>query len=151
VIDGRNVLVLGTALPAELAADRGSLAVDPSVFRDPGAGDYRLVAGSSPIDRGIAVDVATDRDGVARPQGAGHDVGAYEHCEGDCAPAPDGGAGGGGGAGGAGCCRVDGGGARWWTVLAAALWLCRRRRRPQGRIAPGSWRPSSPREIHDRQ
>ena len=95
VIDARNVLVLGAALPAELAADKGSLVVDASVFRDPGAGDYHLVAMSPPIDRGVAVDVATDRDGVARPQGSAHDVGAFEHCEGGCAPAPGGGDGGG--------------------------------------------------------
>jgi hypothetical protein len=131
VIDGRNVLVLGAALPAELASKNGSLAVDASVFRDPGASDYRLVAGSSPIDRGVAVDVPTDRDGVARPQGSGHDVGAFEYCERGCATAPDGGVGGSDGddGGGGGCCQADRGDERWWTVLLAVLWLRRRPRR----------------------
>jgi Protein of unknown function (DUF1565) len=129
VFDGRNVLVLGAAFPPELTADRGSLTVDASVFRDPGAGDYRLVAGSPPIDRGVTVDVATDRAGVARPQGAAHDVGAFEYCERDCAPTPPGDDFAVPGDRGGGCCQADRGTERWWTVLLVALWLRRRRHR----------------------
>jgi hypothetical protein len=47
-------------------------------FVNPTAGDYHLAAGSPAIDAGTNVGVTTDLDGVARPQGAGFDIGAYE-------------------------------------------------------------------------
>jgi hypothetical protein len=41
--------------------------------------DFHLLAGSPAIDAGVPVSgVATDYDGVARPQGNGFDIGAYE-------------------------------------------------------------------------
>jgi hypothetical protein len=56
--------------------------------------DLSLKTGSTAIDTGLAVGApTTDINGVARPQGTGIDIGAYEHCEGTCA-------GGGGGSGG---------------------------------------------------
>jgi MYXO-CTERM domain-containing protein len=54
-------------------------------------------ATSPAIDQGtdLGAGFAADIEGVARPQGAAWDIGAYEYCEGGCA-----GAGGGGGQGG---------------------------------------------------
>ena len=133
VFDAKNVLVLAAALPAELGTTGGSLAVDASVVRDVAGADYRLVAGSLPIDRGIAVDVTSDRDGIERPQGSAHDVGAFELCPGTCAAAPDGGgdagtSGGGHGDDSGGCCQT-GRGQAWPALLLVALWLRRRRTR----------------------
>jgi len=52
-------------------------AVDPLV--DTAGGDYHLAAGSEAIDAGTAVDAPDhDFDDNVRPQGAAHDVGAYE-------------------------------------------------------------------------
>jgi hypothetical protein len=47
-------------------------------FVNPAAGDYHLAGGSPAIDAGTNVGVATDLDGIARPQGEGYDIGAYE-------------------------------------------------------------------------
>lgn len=55
-----------------------NLSGDP-LFVDPAAGDYHLAAGSPAVDAGTNVGVTTDLDGVARPQGAGFDIGAYEY------------------------------------------------------------------------
>ena len=141
VIDGRNVLVLGASLPAELAADKGSLAVDASSFRDPSMHDFHLVPGSPAIDHGITVDVATDRDGVSRPQGAAHDTGAFEYCATECAGAPDG-AGDPNGSTPGGCCQTERSEPPWWLL---ALLLLRRRGRPASRPRPRS-HPSSSRD-----
>ena len=52
-------------------------AADPLV--DTAGGDYRLAPGSEAIDKGTAEDAPDhDFDGAPRPQGAAHDVGAYE-------------------------------------------------------------------------
>ena len=46
---------------------------------DTAGGDYHLAAGSEAIDAGTAEDAPDhDIDGAVRPQGAAHDVGAYE-------------------------------------------------------------------------
>jgi hypothetical protein len=46
---------------------------------NPGAGDFRLTAGSAAIDAGVTLsETSRDPDGVARPQGAAYDIGAYE-------------------------------------------------------------------------
>ncbi|MCW5803583.1 MAG: right-handed parallel beta-helix repeat-containing protein [Deltaproteobacteria bacterium] len=72
--------------------DAGSfVAADAELFANAAAGDLSLRAGSPAIDAGMS-DVAVpevDIDGVARPQGAAVDIGAYEHCDGPCAgPSP---------------------------------------------------------------
>ena len=41
-------------------------------------GNYRLLAGSSAIDSGIAAGITSDLDGQPRPMGQGYDMGAYE-------------------------------------------------------------------------
>jgi len=82
--DVRNLLVLGSRLPAELAGS-SNRAVSAAVFVDARAGDYRLAAGAPVIDAGEPLpDVATDRAGVPRPQGAGWDPGAFEWCAPPC-------------------------------------------------------------------
>jgi hypothetical protein len=47
-------------------------------FVNPDAGNYHIGAGSAAIDRGVDAGVATDLDGIARPQGSLPDLGAYE-------------------------------------------------------------------------
>ena len=52
-------------------------AADPLV--DTAGGDYRLAPGSEAIDAGTATGAPDhDYDGAPRPQGAAHDIGAYE-------------------------------------------------------------------------
>ncbi len=95
--DVRNLLVLGTKLPSEASLPSNMVATAGD-FMDVSKGDYRLVSGAPPIDKGETLsNVPTDRAGTARPQGASYDVGAYE----DCAP-PNCGTAGGGGVPGAG-------------------------------------------------
>jgi hypothetical protein len=54
----------------------GGANIDP-LFHSTGRGDYRLQAGSPAVDAcNIGADV--DLDGVARPQGADYDMGAFE-------------------------------------------------------------------------
>lgn len=77
------------------------VASDAELFSDPAAGDLTLSASSRAIDHGVAEGAPThDIVGTARPQGAGIDIGAYEHCEGTCASGGPGGGTGGGGTGG---------------------------------------------------
>ena len=72
-----NLLVLGS-LPS--AAPPGfNLGVSAGAFVNAAADDYHLATTSPALDAGVALpDVTSDRDGVARPRGAGVDVGAYE-------------------------------------------------------------------------
>ena len=75
-----------------LGFDANSLIAPPAaLFAAPAAGDYRLAAGSPAVDRGAPnADLPVDITGLARPQGAGVDIGAYElaagggSCPGDC-------------------------------------------------------------------
>jgi hypothetical protein len=54
---------------------------------NPSAGDFHLTAGSSAIDAGVTLsETAQDAEGVARPQGAAYDLGAFEF--GGVAPTP---------------------------------------------------------------
>jgi len=107
--DVRNLLVLGSALPSQASAG-SSLAVDATAFADVTKDDYHLAASSPAIDQGETLaEVAVDRDGTARPQGAAYDIGAYEDCSG-AACGSSGGAGGAGGGGGAGASTGGAGG-----------------------------------------
>jgi hypothetical protein len=77
-LDVRNLLVIGGSPPAE-AVDRSNLAVSQAAFVNAWAHDYHLAGDSPAIDTGRRLDqVRFDRDGRRRPQGASHDVGAYE-------------------------------------------------------------------------
>jgi hypothetical protein len=49
-----------------------------SLFVNPGAFDFHLRADSPAIDAGLDLGIPTDYDGVARPQGTGYDIGAFE-------------------------------------------------------------------------
>ncbi len=52
--------------------------VDPQ-FANPSTGDYNINAASPAIDAGLAIEeVLFDYEHVARPQGNGYDIGAYE-------------------------------------------------------------------------
>jgi hypothetical protein len=67
----------GSVPAGPFAADH-NFAGDPG-FADPARGDYHLTAGSAAIDAGSPEHApASDLDGVARPAGAGFDIGAYE-------------------------------------------------------------------------
>ena len=59
----------------------GNIDVDPLFVRPV---DYHLSAGSPCIDAGTDAGMYTDRDGDARPQGAGFDMGADEYTEEYC-------------------------------------------------------------------
>jgi hypothetical protein len=73
----RNLLFLGPR--AAEAADASNLGVTDTAFVNAGRHDYRLAAGTPAIDSGVRISgVSVDRNGVARPVGAGVDVGAYE-------------------------------------------------------------------------
>lgn len=145
VLDVRNTLIVATALPAE-ADGNTNRAVALSSFVDAVGGDYRLADGAAAIDTGETMpEVATDRVGVIRPQGAAYDLGAFEHCTTGCVSVdPDGGPGssdpdagtnagvdGGpgvdGDSGGCGC--QTNGSKRGWSLFALAmLWTIGRRR-----------------------
>jgi hypothetical protein len=76
--DVRNSVILGRALPRE-AKGSSNVAADESAFINAASHDYRPAPGSRLIDRGTTIgDVATDRTGITRPQGAAFDVGAFE-------------------------------------------------------------------------
>ncbi len=72
-----NVFGDGPVDAGPFAADH-NFAGNPG-FADPARGDYHLAAGSAAIDAGSPRHApAFDLDGVARPAGAGFDIGAYE-------------------------------------------------------------------------
>jgi parallel beta-helix repeat protein len=55
------------------------IATPAQLFVNPASNNYQLKAGSPAIDKGTALSaVPTDILGVARPQGAGYDIGSYE-------------------------------------------------------------------------
>jgi len=72
-----NVFGDGPVDAGPFVADH-NFAGDPG-FADPAHGDHHLVAGSAAINTGSPGHApAFDLDGVARPAGAGFDIGAYE-------------------------------------------------------------------------
>jgi hypothetical protein len=78
VLDVRNVAILGSARPSE-ASDGSNLMLPASAFVDAAKHNYHLTTTSPANDAGVPLSgVTTDRDGTTRPQGTGHDVGAYE-------------------------------------------------------------------------
>jgi hypothetical protein len=65
-------------IPITMPAGTGNSAGDP-LFTDPLNGDFSIVAGSPCIDAGMDLPyVVEDIEHTPRPQGAGHDIGAYE-------------------------------------------------------------------------
>jgi len=142
-VTGDGNLMMGSSGPDPVGA-HDLVDVDP-LFVNAAGNDFHLTAGSPAIDRGEArPDVAADHDGVARPQGAGWDIGAYEFCAGTCptgTATPWGGFTGSTGTGGAGgqgsgCgCRtgsgtgVDGPRGLLWVGLAGVLLGWARKRR----------------------
>lgn len=57
--------------------DTTAISVDP-LFVNAAGYNVRPAAGSPAIDAGVSAGVTADADGVARPQGSGFDLGAYE-------------------------------------------------------------------------
>ena len=101
--DVRNLLVLGSSLPAQATA-ASNLATTEAAFVGATSDDYHLIPTSPALDKGETIaEVPTDRDGTLRPQGAAYDIGAYEQCDGAaCGTAGAGGSGGSGASAGTG-------------------------------------------------
>ncbi len=83
VVDYNLVYHSNGAMPSgtPAAQEHELWGVDPLLVGYTGAhgGDYHLLAGSPAIDAGALLDMVTlDLDGVPRPQGVTHDIGAYE-------------------------------------------------------------------------
>jgi hypothetical protein len=116
----RNNLATAFSLDAEVTADHNTTLKDlTAFFVDPAKYDLHLLPGAAAVDTGSADQApALDADRIARPQGKGVDLGAYEWHEASVLPV-DGGTGGsiltggdagaGGGPGAAGA-SVGGGG-----------------------------------------
>jgi parallel beta-helix repeat protein len=86
-VDGGNNITLAdwrtqTGQDANsIAIAQGDITTDGALFVAPSNTDYHLAPGSDAIDNGRAQDAPpADLEGVARPQGAGVDIGAYESC-----------------------------------------------------------------------
>jgi len=57
----------------------GNISFDPK-FEDVSKGNFRLKSNSKSIDAGIKIEqVKSDKDGMPRPQGSSHDMGAFEY------------------------------------------------------------------------
>ncbi len=77
-LEVRNLLLLAATRPSE-ALHVSNMTVTANAFVNAAGDNYALAAGSLAIDAGIALSgVTTDRAGVARPQGRGYDIGAFE-------------------------------------------------------------------------
>jgi hypothetical protein len=78
---GNNMISSGAtadAAPSAVILSGNSENTDP-LLADPAGLDFRLANGSPAINAGAALSlVSNDSDGVSRPQGSGHDMGAYE-------------------------------------------------------------------------
>jgi hypothetical protein len=83
-VNVRNLVMLGSGLPRE-ASHSSNLAVASDSFVGASRHDYRLVATSPAVDKGVTLGgVPDDRAGISRPRGKGYDVGAYEYCAINC-------------------------------------------------------------------
>jgi MYXO-CTERM domain-containing protein len=81
--------IIMTANPPDPVGAHDLVATDP-LFVDVANNDFHLTAESPAIDKGEALpDVTADHDGIARPQGSGWDIGAFEYCAGSCPAAGD--------------------------------------------------------------
>ena len=59
--------------------DGSDVVEDDPMFSNPSGGDFHLQSGSPAIDTGSSADAPfDDYDGMARPQGGGYDIGAFE-------------------------------------------------------------------------
>ncbi len=79
----RNILFEGS-VPTEAAGDASNRGIATAAFAATFVAslsrDYHLLPFASVVDVGAALGTVTDdRDGVARPQGPAHDVGAFEY------------------------------------------------------------------------
>ncbi len=70
-----------------VATDAKGVNANPK-FASPSALNFHLTAGSPAIDAGTNTGVATDFDGVVRPQGSAFDIGAFEFVSGSNAQLP---------------------------------------------------------------
>jgi len=79
--DGHIVWMDGTWSMAEWQKDGynlGGLSADPKLVK-PSSGDLHQTSASPGIDEGVTLAALTaDKAGTPRPQGGGHDIGAYE-------------------------------------------------------------------------
>jgi hypothetical protein len=76
----RNSLFVDMPLPTEAPTGSGNRSVPATAVANASADDYRLHGTSPARDAGLPLaEITTDRDGLARPQGAGYDIGAYEY------------------------------------------------------------------------
>jgi MYXO-CTERM domain-containing protein len=100
--EGGSVLEL-QAWQAATGQDMAS-SITPPTFAAAGSDDYHLQPASEGVDQGTEMEApGADLDGIARPQGAGFDIGAYELCtSGNCPMGAGGGGTGGNGSGGNG-------------------------------------------------
>ena len=83
----RNNIVVGNRDP-NLHNESKTTVVDHNMvegnprFRDAKANDFHLQPASPAIDAGVTIaEVQSDHDGIARPQGKGYDLGAYEYSD----------------------------------------------------------------------
>ena len=77
-----NNLVYSSGTSMRVAGSvSGTIAANPKFvsYLANGTGNYRVQTGSPAIDKGTSLKApTTDYAGVARPRGAGFDIGAYE-------------------------------------------------------------------------
>jgi hypothetical protein len=73
--------VISASSPPPGISFSGNLNNTDPHFVSPSTHDFYLYAGSPAIDAGVSTDptVTTDFDGIARPQGAAIDIGAFEY------------------------------------------------------------------------
>ena len=100
-----NITHQGTiadATPAGVTKSANKDNTDP-MLANPSGYDFRLTSGSPAIDTGVMLaDVPQDYAGLARPQGAGYDLGAFEFAGSSGSSGGTGGTGGTGDTGGSG-------------------------------------------------
>jgi hypothetical protein len=78
-ITGTNNLFYGNGAGPSLTT--ASVNSNP-LFASLAVFDFHLLPGGPAIDSGVNTGVATDRDGLIRPQGSAFDIGAYEFVQG---------------------------------------------------------------------